>query len=316
MSDVLAVTGPIFLLIALGYAAVARSLPPRGELRPLGAFVINLALPALLFRALAGQPAERLIDPALLAAYAAGSLAAALAGALLATVLLRRGPAVAGVAGFGSAMSNSAFIGYPIAHLLAGPLADQALAAYVLVENLLLLPLLLLFAESLRPRGERHWARSALLILRRLAGNPLILAIVGGLLCGELGLHLPAIGERALSMLAGATAPLALFYIGGLLVGERPSGELPAIALIAAGKLLLHPLLVAAALAVWPPATPGLAQLAILNAGLPMLSIYPILGQAFGQEKLCARTLVAATLLAFATLNALLLLSGSAAAPG
>lgn len=316
MTDVIAVTGPIFLLIALGYAAVRRGLPPRDELRPLGAFVINLALPALLFRALAGQAPGQLIDPALLAAYAAGSLAAAGLAALAARLLLRRAPAVASVVGFGSAMSNSAFIGYPIAHLLAGRLADQALAAYVLVENLLLLPLVLLLAESLRPRGERHWAQRALQILRRLAGNPLILAIIGGLFCGGLGLPLPALVERALGMLAAATAPLALFYIGGLLAGERPPGRLPEVALIAAGKLLLHPLLVAAALAVWPPATPALASLAVLNAGMPMLSIYPILGQAFGQEKLCALALVAATLLAFVSLNGLLLLTGSALPAG
>ena len=53
MLDILAITGPIYLTIALGYFLTRRGLFARADMRVLGQFVINLALPALLFNALA-----------------------------------------------------------------------------------------------------------------------------------------------------------------------------------------------------------------------------------------------------------------------
>jgi hypothetical protein len=43
-------------------------------------------------------------------------------------------------------------------------------------------------------------------------------------------------------------------------------------------------------------------------AAVPMLSIYPVLGQRFGQEKLCSAALLGATVMSFVTLSSVLLL--------
>ena len=52
MDGVLSVTGPIYLLIAAGFAATRWGLFDRADMRVLGKYAINLALPALLFNAL------------------------------------------------------------------------------------------------------------------------------------------------------------------------------------------------------------------------------------------------------------------------
>ena len=52
MLDILAITGPIYLCIVLGYLATRHGLFDRADMRVFGKFVINLALPALLFNAL------------------------------------------------------------------------------------------------------------------------------------------------------------------------------------------------------------------------------------------------------------------------
>lgn len=55
MNQVLAITVPIFLLIATGYFAVRAGLVEQAGLKTLVAFVLNFALPALIVRALAGR---------------------------------------------------------------------------------------------------------------------------------------------------------------------------------------------------------------------------------------------------------------------
>ena len=77
------------------------------------------------------------------------------------------------------------------------------------------------------------------------------------------------------------------------------------------GKLILHPLAVFVSLAVlprlgMPPLDPDLRMAAIVMAAMPMLSIYPILAQIYGQEDFSAAALLIATAASFFTLSGLL----------
>jgi len=76
MLNVLAITSPIFLLIALGYGAVQAGIMEKGGTRPLGAFVLTFALPALIFKSLAQRPVAEIANWGYLAAYGGGSLIA------------------------------------------------------------------------------------------------------------------------------------------------------------------------------------------------------------------------------------------------
>ena len=310
MLTILGITGPIFLIVGVGFAAVRHGLLTRAEMRPLGVFVINVALPALLFKAMSARALGDLVDGHLLLVYALGSLLAA--GLALAVSCLLRGRSlqVGAVQALGASMSNSAFIGYPIALQAMGPLAGSALAVYALVEGLLMMPLLLTLAE-VAGSANRRWSAVLREILRRLTRNPFILAMGAGVLWTLLGVPLPVPVAKAVDMLSVASAPVALFCIGGTLAGLSLRGMAGDLSLIVAGKLLVHPLCVAAVLAVSPGSRPELATAAILNAGMPMLSIYPLLSQKFGQEGLSAAALVAATTLSFFTVSGLLWMLGT-----
>ena len=50
---ILSITAPIYLLIALGWFIVRQDLFDKAALRVMGRFVLQIALPALLFKALA-----------------------------------------------------------------------------------------------------------------------------------------------------------------------------------------------------------------------------------------------------------------------
>ena len=56
MFDILAITGPIYITIVLGFITTRLGLFSKADMHVLGRFVINLALPALLFNALAQRP--------------------------------------------------------------------------------------------------------------------------------------------------------------------------------------------------------------------------------------------------------------------
>lgn len=312
MLNVLGIIGPIFILIGLGYASVRHRLLAYGDIRVLGVFVVNLALPALLFRTLSARPLDDLLDVGFLAAYALGSLLTA-AAILAFVVLFQRRPLQAGViAALGASMANSAFIGYPIGQLLYGSAASANLAVYVVVEMLIMLPLLLTLAElgAKASDGRPHHVG---IVVARLLRNPLLIGILAGVASALSGWQVPVIVARVLDMLSGATAPVALFYIGGMLAGISVRGMVADLGVVMLGKLVVHPFAVFAAFALLSPGDPGLKVAAVTNACMPMLSIYPVLGQKYGHEALCAMALVATTAVSFFTLAAFLWFAGTAA---
>lgn len=304
MSEILAITVPLFVLIGLGFASVRTRLFGAPEMRALGSFVLYVALPALIVRAFGQRALGEMVVPNYLLAYGAGSLAVFATG-LLAMRLLRQPAAAGAIAAMGMSCSNTGYFGYPLAALVIGPPAAAAMAMNMLVENLLVIPLGLALAEG-ASSGAEGWRAALRDTAARLLRSPLILALAAGVLLSVSGLHLPLPLARSIDMLAVASGPLALFVIGGLLHGTAVRGMAGPLVLIVAGKLVLHPLAVALAFWAFPVAEPSLALAAVLMAGVPMIAIFPVLGQRFGQDRLCAAALLCAVLAAFATLTGLL----------
>ncbi len=312
MLDILAITGPIYLCIALGFAAVRWRVFTPADMRVLGKFVIQFALPALLFNALASRPIGELMQPAYLLAFGVGSVAWLLVSLWTARKLQRRGLTESAYMTMGMTCSNSTYIGYPVVLLAIGPLAGVALAMNLLVENLIKLPLLMTLADVGASGAARaSWKHALRQTLSRLVRNPMIVAIVLGFGVALLGWQLPAVVSRTVNLFGAASGGLALFIIGGTLVGLQVRGLRRQVAQIAAGKLLLHPAAVWAAVALLPllglPALSGeLRVAAVLSAAMPMLGIYPLLAQRHGHEGFTAAALLATTVGSFFSLSAIL----------
>ena len=98
---------------------------------------------------------------------------------------------------------------------------------------------------------------------------------------------------------------------GGTLAGLHLKGLGADIGLIVIGKLLLHPLAVFVVALALPAMNAQHKTAAIVNACMPMMSLYPILGQKYGKEGICAAALIAATALSFVTISGFLWLSGA-----
>lgn len=306
MLAVLSITAPIFILIGLGFLSARVGLVNREQVRGMGTFVIYFALPALVFKALAERSLSEVLNGPYLAAYAMASLSLFGIGLLVARRWRGLNLSSSAILAMGMAVPNSGFVGYPIAVMVIGPTAALAMALGMLVENLLMIPLALAIAEAGR-QGGQGWTvvrETALRLLR----NPLIIAIVLGLGMSLLELRLPVVPARVIEMLAAASAPVALFVIGATLNGMKAGGMAADLAQTSIGKLILHPLLMFAALSLVPGIDPLLMVAGVLFASAPMLSVFPILGQRFGLEERCAAALVGCTVLAFFSISVLLAL--------
>ena len=307
MAAVLAITGPIYIIIAIGWLSARFGLFARSDMRVFGKFVLQLALPALLFHTLSQRPASDVLNGTYLLAYLLGSLIAAGAGFAWARWARGKGLTEASVFALGTSCSNSGFIGFPLMLQLVGPTAGVALALNMIVENVVIMPLTLMLAGmGMAQAGGDDWRQALKTSLLSLARNPMIIAIVLGLLFAFAGWHLPAPAERAMGLFATSCGALALFVIGGSLTGLKAEGlwlDVPAIVI---GKLLLHPLAVLSMLWLLPPIDPLLRTAAVVSAAVPMLGIYPVLAQKYGFDGLCAAAQLAATLASFVTLTGLL----------
>lgn len=313
MMQILAVTAPIYLVICIGFLAVRLGFFVKADSQVLGRFVLNFALPALLFNALASRNFEDVVHARYLAAYALGSLLAFGLMWCAARWWGRRETTVGALMSMGSSCSNSGYVGYPILLQLLGPVAAVGLAQTMLIENLLVIPLALSLAESGRQAHSSVW-RNVHESFRRLSRTPMIWAIVLGFVYSMLGWHLPEVLGRTVNLFSAACAGLALFVNGGSLVGLRVQGLWRQVSGIAFTKLLIHPLSVALFLWLFGPLERSLQISGVVLAAMPMMGIYPLLAQRFGQEGFCAAALLVTTLASFVTIS--LLLWGMSLMPG
>ena len=310
MLKILSITGPVYLIILLGYLATRSGLFARSEMQVLGTFVINLAIPALLFKVSSERELGEIFNPTYLLAYLAGSLLVVCGGYFWSRRMAGYSATVATFNALGMSCSNSGFIGFPILLLFVEQVAGICFALKILVENLIILPIILALAEHSRG-GNLPWYRLFLRTLGRLALNPLIIALTAGVLTSVSQIDLPVMITRTVELLAVSCTALALFFIGGTLVGVQSKGNISRISLIVVGKLIIHPLAVFFNILLLPVA--GLPTLAapmaagaVISAAVPMLSIYSILALKYGEEDICSAAMLIATLISFFTLNLLL----------
>lgn len=307
MSSVFGVTIPLFLLIFAGYVARGLNLLTGDQIRGLSRFVLTFALPCLFFLALAHQSPRVLANWNYLGVYA-GASATLLGLALLWFGLVRRvGSSASAIRAMGSSVSNSAFIGFPVATAVLGPHAGVPFALTMIVETMLMLPIVTAIAESGAAKRVGPWA-VVRTVVTGLIRSPLIWSVFLGFVFALLAIPVPEIVERPLDLMGKASAPVALFSIGGSLYGIRIGSMRADIAQIAFAKLLLHPTLVIVFLSVIPVADPLMHRAAILFSSVPMVTLFAMLGAKYGDEEVSAATLLVTTAVSFFTLSAMIYL--------
>ncbi|MAC45780.1 AEC family transporter [Oceanospirillum beijerinckii] len=299
---VLSITSPIFILILIGYGAVRYGILQKEGMRTLGAFVVNFGLPAAIFKALSERSFQDILHLDYLLTYGLGSLLAFSLILMYAKVYRRKSLTESAMFGMGSSFSNSLMVGYPIIFQLFGPAALVPFALTLIVENFFLMPLALALADTGGKKDER-FVKALLQSLPQLLKNPIIIAIALGVLCSLLSIQLPPVVTKVVDMFAVTVGGVALFTIGGILVGIKVRGMMQDIGILVAAKLILHPACIFLMMLLMPPMDPVFQGVALVLACMPMFSIFAVIGQRYNMGSLCAAVLLPATLFSFLTIN-------------
>lgn len=233
---------PLFVLIALGYGLIRFGRWPAAITDALTKFVFSVALPAMLFRIMCGFANNSAVDARLLAAFFGSCLLVFVLGRLVASRVFKLDGVSGSVFALGGIFSNNVVLGVPIATLMLGQAALPAVALVVVFNGLILWTLVTVSVE---------WARNGALSLqgfgRTAAGvlkNPLIIAILSGTLFSLTGLPLPAIVDRPIDMMGQSAVPLSLVALGMGLAEYRIRDGWRISAAICVIKLLVQPLIV------------------------------------------------------------------------
>lgn len=324
--SIFAVTFPIFALVLCGYVATRRGVLPVGAIPGLSVYILSFALPALLFKLGMGTPLNRLLDGPLMLVYVL--CAAAIIGA---TICLSR-HARMGLkdAAFGAVVGvypNAGFMGIPLLVVLFGEVGVRVIILTMLVDLFLVISSCLAIVQmpekqagnGLMSSVVRGIGRAFAGALKGAVSNPLLWPVAAGIAWGALGPELPAPVSKTLTMLADTASPVALFAIGAILARNAltstqttPVADYLPIALV---KLLVHPALVyTTGLAFMASGvmleTRSLAALTLVAALPPAINI-TMLAERFGADSgRIARIIMAATVLSFFSLTAVVWLLG------
>jgi hypothetical protein len=265
---IVSIVAPVFALIALGYAAARwRWVSPEAQ-KGLAEFTFTLAVPALLFRTIASAGAlPQGPLPIWLAFFGAYAISFALAVILTRAVLRRPAEDAASIA-MTSTYGNVVMLGIPFALAVFGPAAAAPMAVILSIHT----PTLWIAGTVVHQWAGRQsnapLAPFVFGVVRDLAKNVLIVAILLGGLWRLTGLGFDPTVDRALGLLGQAGVPASLVALGMSLAGFAIKGQAPTLSTVIAIKLVAMPSL--AALFAYALALPPVAAgVVILFAAMP-----------------------------------------------
>jgi predicted permease len=281
MSDVIGLVLPFFGLIFIGFLVARITGQPLEALGWMNTFIVYVALPALFFQLLAKTPFERLTEwsfifGSVFSTYTVFSLMFAW------SALTSRGEiAQSTIKALAAAYGNIGYMGPGLALLAFGEEAAVPVALIFCFENIVhfaVAPMMMALAGD----DKTSPSRLILGVLRKIVLHPFIIATALGVGAAYIGFRPPVPAERFLEYLSRAAAPCALFAMG-VTLALRPLNRVPhELALIAALKLILHPLLCYVVLSWIGNFSETWMFSAVLLAALPTATNVFVIAQQYG----------------------------------
>ena len=242
MLPALAQALPVFAIIALGFFAGRANLIAGDQAQALNRFVFLFAMPAALFIFAATNPPPGLADLPFTGVYLGVAVGIFFVSPIMARTLFGLSLREAGAHAFGSTLGNAVFLGLPIVLTIEGWGAPYLLL--MLCEGIVIIALGAAFITAPEDGQTGVSLKAGADALRRVARNPIVLAMILGFLVAMLRLPVPEPAENFFRLLGRAAGPAALFALGVSLavaprgpVAER-AGRLTAITLM---KLIAMP---------------------------------------------------------------------------
>jgi malonate transporter and related proteins len=260
---------PVFGLIVLGYGFAKAHILDAVAGRGITLFVFNIAIPAFLFRTVATMAPQDGAPWALWIAFFGGLgltwVATAIASGFIGSLNVSGGAAASMAAGFG----NLALLGTPLALAHFGPAVGVPLGMILSVHAPLLWTAATLHREIYRHSQTFSLKDTAASLIKMLATNAIILALVAGGIWRLTGLGFHPVPDKILSMLSDASVPTALVALGVSLAAYSLRGSWGGMFALIGFKMLLMPVLVFLLARYVVTLPPLWIKVAVLFAGMP-----------------------------------------------
>ncbi|MEE9321092.1 MAG: AEC family transporter [Granulosicoccus sp.] len=221
------ITGPVLILMMLGYSVRRMGLIDRQFISQANSLIYNIALPVMLFFSISSQPLHDAIDVTLTLVGLIGTFL--LVGVLL--LISRLVPVdQRGVFVQGSYRGNLAILGVALAVATYGSQVLPLVAVYIAVITTAYNVLAV-------------WVLNSSGALRQIARNPLIIGILCGIVVSLIKLPIPQVLQTSGVYISGMTLPVALICIGASIDLNSLGRNSRLITLAVLFKLIVSPIL-------------------------------------------------------------------------
>ncbi len=305
MYALLEIVLPIFAVVFTGWI-VGRFEIIKGErINGLADFTFFIAIPALMFRSVVRSIRWETADPGVLLAYFGSGLVVYGIALIVGLRVFKISFEEAAMLGLACTFGNSVQLGIPMVVRTFGEHGLVPLMLIISFHSLVLIGLTTVLIEIARGRGGGAKA-AALQSAKGAAKNPIIIAMVAGLITAAFDVELPRMADDFLALLGASGIPCALFALGAQLSRFRFGGYWRPTAAILVLKLAVLPAL-AWGFGLGLELPPETAAVAILGAGLPTGANVFILANRYRvYEAPVVSSVVASTALSLATITLLI----------
>jgi predicted permease len=290
---------PIFVVICIGWAARKRGYAPPEFLAPANSLVYHIAIPAMIFRSVSRADFASRFDPTVLMVTMASMVVVyGLSWWCAGRLKLKPGPA--GTFMQSAFHCNMGYIGLAVSYYYLG---DDGLARAGILAGFLMILQNFLAVTALQTKASGGGGRPLPVrqTFLKIAGNPVILSALAGIIVSTTDTALPTIVNRCLAIVSGMALPMALLIIGASLTFHSMRPHLGTVFLASIMKLLVMPALAFAGFLVAGTAPdlylPGLILLASPTATLT----YILAREIGGDEQMAVAAISISTLLSAGT---------------
>ncbi len=230
---------PIFFVMIIGYYLKRRAIINEQFVKAANMLVFNVALPVKIFSDVYSTSFEEYFDIRFVMFIIIGTIVSVMiswvTGALLIKDRNKLGAFIQG-----SFRGNFLYIGLSLMENVTGSIGLKAplvIALIIPLYNILAI-VVLSFLEVDRQSNVNLRG-----IVKNIVGNPMIIAVVLGMVVSQFGLNLPLIMTRTMSYFEVVATPLALIAIGASFKFGNMKGNLNTALLASSLKLILLPAL-------------------------------------------------------------------------
>lgn len=227
---------PILILLVIGLVSREAGVLTSGRVRILNKIAFYIALPALVFHSIYSRSLREIFSLPLVLGFCSVILLTLGVG----WVVFRKTEKnpKRSVAITQSYHGNLGYMGLPVVAMALGDAAGAKASLLLGVGSTIQIPLTTTLLVHLNKSSAELTER-----MKRVALNPVLLALIGGLVFSYLNISIPQAPEGVISLISKTALPIALLGVGASLKMKIRGGDLRTITEVSALKMALMPAL-------------------------------------------------------------------------